>query len=196
MKRTGRIRRKTKETDIQITVDLDGKGRYDIQTGIGFFDHMLETLSHHSLIDMTIKAEGDLIVDEHHTLEDVGLCLGQAIHQAAGDKTGIRRFGWALCPMDETLASAAADLCGRSAFVFELENSPGYPKGMESEPILEFFRALATESRMTLHLDVRRGINRHHILEALFKSLALALRQALEPDAGRKTALSTKGMLS
>ena len=196
MKRTGRIQRKTKETDIQIAVDLDGKGQCDIRTGIGFFDHMLETLSHHSLIDMTIKVEGDLNVDEHHTVEDTGLCLGQALNQALGDKSGIRRFGWASCPMDEALARSVVDLCGRPNFVLKWENLPKSLKEIESDTILEFFRALATESRMCLHLDCLRGKNRHHILEALFKSLALALRRAVEKDEKRKAVPSTKGVLS
>ncbi|MFC1502526.1 imidazoleglycerol-phosphate dehydratase HisB [bacterium] len=196
MKRAGKIQRKTRETDIQITMNLDGKGHFDINTGIGFFDHMLESLSHHSLIDMTVKADGDLNVDDHHTVEDVGICLGQVLNRAAANMKGIQRFGWALCPMDETLARAAVDLCGRPTFVVNWEDIPKSLRGMENETILEFFKALAAEGRICIHLDVLRGKNRHHILEALFKSLALALRQALTMDERRQAVPSTKGTLS
>jgi imidazoleglycerol-phosphate dehydratase len=195
MKRIGEISRKTKETDIFIRCNLDGTGRAEIETGIGFFDHMLDSLSRHSGMDLKIQAKGDLHVDDHHTVEDVGLCLGEAIRKALGNKKGIQRFGWALCPMDEALARTAIDLSGRPYFVFtsvmELENVDN----LQGESLSEFFRAVANSGEMNLHLDLIRGENTHHAIEVLFKSFARALKQAIVVDPKQKSVPSTKGIL-
>jgi imidazoleglycerol-phosphate dehydratase len=195
MKRIGDISRKTRETDIQIRCNLDGKGKAEITTGIGFFDHMLDSLARHSGTDLIIRAKGDLHVDDHHTVEDVGLCLGEAIRKALGDKKGIARFGWALCPMDEALARTAIDLSGRPYFVFtsvlELENV----ENLQGESLPEFFRAVSNSGEMNLHLDLIRGENTHHAIEVLFKSFAKALKQAISVDPNQKSVPSTKGVL-
>jgi imidazoleglycerol-phosphate dehydratase len=195
MKRIGEISRKTKETEIAVRCYLDGTGRAEIETGIGFLDHMLDSLARHSSIDLNIKANGDLHVDDHHTVEDVGLCLGEAIRKALGDKKGIKRFGWALCPMDEALARTAIDLSGRPYFVFtsvlELENV----ENLQGESLPEFFRAVANSGKMNLHLDLIRGENTHHAIEVLFKSYAKALEQAIAVNPNQKLVPSTKGVL-
>ncbi len=195
MKRIGEISRKTKETEIVVRCDLDGTGRAEIETGIGFFDHMLDSLSRHSGMDLKIQARGDLHVDDHHTVEDVGLCLGEAIRKALGEKMGIQRFGWALCPMDEALARTAVDLSGRPYFVFtsvmELENV----ENLQGESLPEFFRAVANSGEMNLHLDLLRGENTHHAIEVLFKSFARALKQAVAIDPNQTSVPSTKGVL-
>ena len=195
MKRIGEISRKTKETEIVIRCDLNGTGRAEIETGIGFFDHMLDSLSRHSGVDLKIQAKGDLHVDDHHTVEDVGLCLGEAICKALGDKKGIQRFGWALCPMDEALARTALDLSGRPCFVFtsvmELENVDN----LQGESLPEFFRAISNSGKINLHLDLIRGENTHHAIEVLFKSFAQALKQAVAIDPNQRSVPSTKGVL-
>ncbi len=195
MKRFGEISRKTSETEITVSCDLNGSGRSEIETGIGFFDHMLDSLARHSSMDLKIRAIGDLHVDDHHTVEDVGLCLGEAIRKALGDKKGIQRFGWALCPMDEALARAAIDLSGRPYFIFasvmELENVDNF----QGESLPEFFRAVSTSGGINLHLDLIRGENTHHAIEVLFKSFARALRQAVAADPNQKSVPSTKGVL-
>jgi imidazoleglycerol-phosphate dehydratase len=195
MKRIGEISRKTKETEIVVRCNLDGTGQAEIETGIGFFDHMLDSLSRHSGMDLKIQAKGDLHVDDHHTVEDVGLCLGEAIRKALGNKKGIQRFGWALCPMDEALARTAIDLSGRPYFVFtsvmELENVDN----LQGESLSEFFRAVANSGEMNLHLDLIRGENTHHAIEVLFKSFARALKQAIVVDPKQKSVPSTKGIL-
>jgi len=193
MKRKGSVSRKTHETDIQVAITLDGSGKADINTGIGFLDHMLTALSRHSGMDLKIKAGGDLHIDDHHTTEDVGICLGQALEKALGDKKGINRFGWALCPMDEALARVALDLSGRTTFIFDCEESSLY--NLRGDSIFEFFKALSRECPMTLHMDVLRGQNTHHVLESLFKSLAKALQQAVKISGSEKTVPSTKGAL-
>jgi len=195
MPRTAEIARKTKETDIRIRLTLEGAGESDIRTGIGFFDHMLQTLARHSRMNLDVKASGDLHVDDHHTVEDVGLVLGEALKQALGDKRGIARFGWALVPMDEALGRAVVDLSGRPWFECDLPVA-FHPIGQfDSDSILEFFQAFASAGALNLHLDLLRGANLHHGLEALFKALALALAVAVRVEPGRSDVPSTKGSL-
>ncbi|MFL5240983.1 MAG: imidazoleglycerol-phosphate dehydratase HisB [Gemmataceae bacterium] len=195
MPRTARINRKTTETQIDLNIDLDGTGRADVTTGIGFFDHMLTLLAKHSLIDITIKAEGDLHVDCHHTVEDVGICLGQALAQALGNKAGIRRYGSATAPMDETLVTTAVDLSGRSFFVYNAE-VPIETLGTFNAPLAEeFWRAVSSSAAMNLHIICHYGRNTHHIIEAIYKATARALRQAVELDPRMTGVPSTKGVL-
>ena len=196
MPRTAEISRKTKETDITVKVDLDGNGTYDIDTGIGFFDHMLSALSKHSGINMDIKCKGDLVVDAHHSVEDVGIVLGQAVCKALGDKVGIRRFGSCAVPMDEALGKAIIDISGRPFIVFDAEFSGDKCGEMDTQLFEEFFRSFAFNAGITLHISAPYGANDHHKAEAMFKALARALRQATEPDprfAGQ--IVSTKGSL-
>lgn len=193
--RTARLSRQTGETRVELSVNLDGAGTADIETGVGFFDHMLDLLSRHSLIDLKIHAEGDLDVDQHHTVEDVGIVLGQAIEKAAGDKKGIHRYGWAIIPMDETLAQVAIDLSGRPAFVFRVPFKAGKIGQFDVELVEEFFKALCANARMNLHIEVPYGDNNHHIAEAIFKATARALRQAVALDPRSAGIPSTKGTL-
>lgn len=194
--RKATITRKTAETAISVTLDLDGTGTYDNQTGVGFFDHMLDQLSRHALIDMTVRAEGDLHVDDHHTVEDTGIALGQALAQAMGDKTGIVRYGSCLLPMDDALVRAALDLSGRPFLVWGLEMPSAKIGSFDTELVREFFQALSTHGGITLHVDQLHGINSHHISEAAFKAVARALRDALETDPRKADAVpSTKGAL-
>jgi imidazoleglycerol-phosphate dehydratase len=195
MKRTGEMTRQTRETQVRVSINLDGKGNAEIETGIGFFNHMLETLSRHSFIDITIEANGDLNVDDHHTIEDVGLCVGQSIAEALGDKKNIHRFGWALCPMDEALVRAAIDLSGRPLFVLGPPSPTCNVETLQGESIMEFFKAMADGCRATLHLDVLRGHNKHHVIEALFKASAKALSQAITSNESGTRIPSTKGVL-
>lgn len=195
MNRSAEITRETKETKIQIKINLDGNGFSKIETGIGFFDHMLETLSRHSGIDMEVKAAGDLRVDEHHTVEDVGICFGEAIKKTLGDKKGITRFGWAICPMDEALARAAVDLSGRGLFAGDIPLRSMRINGMSAETLVEFFKGAAQAGAFTLHLDVIRGENGHHAAEAVFKAFARALGQAVKINAPGSDIPSTKGIL-
>lgn len=194
-KRTATVKRKTRETDIELSLSLDGKGNCTASTGVGFFDHMLALLARHSLFDLTLHATGDLTVDAHHTLEDVGLCLGQALRQALGDKAGIRRFGHFTAPMGESLAHAALDLSGRAAFVYHVHFPTPKIGPFDVELIEEFLRATANSAQMNLHISVPYGTNNHHIAEAIFKALARALRQATERDPREKSIPSTKGAL-
>ncbi len=194
--RTAKITRQTKETKIELSLDLDGKGRNTISTGVGFFDHMLDLLSRHSLIDLDVTADGDLHVDCHHTVEDVGIVLGQALEKAIGDKKGIHRYGWAIVPMDESLAQVAVDLSGRPAFVFNVKFTGETIGQFPVELVEEFLKALATSARMNLHVMVPYGTNNHHIAEAIFKSLAKALRQATSQDPRNDEVPSTKGSLA
>ena len=194
--RTATITRKTAETDITVQIDLDGTGRYDNQTGVGFFDHMLDQLSRHALIDMTIRATGDLHIDDHHTVEDVGIALGQALTQALADKRGIRRYGSCLLPMDDAQVRAALDLSGRPFLVWNLDMPTAKIGTFDTELVREFFQAFATHGGITLHVDKLHGFNSHHIAEAAFKAVARALREAVEPDPRRADAIpSTKGTL-
>ena len=194
--RTAQITRKTNETDITLSVDLDGTGRRDIKTGVGFFDHMLDQLARHALIDITISATGDLHIDDHHTVEDVGIALGQALAQAMGDKRGIRRYGSFHLAMDDALLRAALDLSGRPYLVWNVEFPTPKIGGFDTELVREFFQAFSTHGGITLHVSKLAGINSHHIAEAAFKAVALALREALEPDPRSGDAIpSTKGTL-
>ena len=195
--RTAQISRSTNETKIELSLNLDGNGRANVRTGVGFFDHMLDLLSRHSLIDLTVAADGDLHVDQHHTVEDVGIVLGQALEKALGDKRGIHRYGSATVPMDESLAAVTVDLSGRPAFVFNVKFTGGTIGNFAVELVEEFLKALATSARMNLHVNVAYGTNNHHIAEAIFKALARALRQAVEIDPRRADDVpSTKGSLN
>jgi imidazoleglycerol-phosphate dehydratase len=193
--RTADLSRSTKETEIRLALNLDGQGRTCVSTGVGFFDHMLDLLGRHSLVDLDVKAAGDLQVDAHHTVEDVGIVLGQAIEKALGDKRGIYRYGWAIVPMDESLAQVAVDLSGRPAFVFNVIFTGQTIGAFPVELVEEFLKALATSARMNLHVSVPYGTNNHHISEAIFKSLAKALRQAVSHDPRNDDVPSTKGSL-
>ncbi|WP_299645825.1 imidazoleglycerol-phosphate dehydratase HisB [uncultured Jannaschia sp.] len=194
--RTATVARKTAETGIEVTLDLDGTGTYDNQTGVGFFDHMLDQLARHALIDMTVRCDGDLHVDDHHTVEDTGIALGQALTQAMGDKRGIRRYGSCLLPMDDALVRAALDLSGRPYLVWHVELTVPQIKTFDTELVREFFQAFATHGGITLHVDGLRGVNAHHVTEAAFKAVARALRDALETDPRKSDAIpSTKGSL-
>ncbi|MEO3415205.1 imidazoleglycerol-phosphate dehydratase HisB [Roseovarius sp. CAU 1744] len=194
--RSAKITRKTAETDITVEIDLDGSGAYDNQTGIGFFDHMLDQLARHSLIDMKIRCKGDTHIDDHHSVEDVGIALGQALTQALGDKTGIRRYGACLLPMDDALVRAALDLSGRPYLVWNVDLPTPKIGSFDCELVREFFQAFSTHGGITLHVDGLHGINSHHIAEAAFKSVARALREAVETDPRKSDAIpSTKGAL-
>ncbi len=195
-KREGRVRRRTSETNIDVSVDLDGGGSYSIDTGIPFFDHMLETLSRHSFIDMKISATGDLEVDDHHTVEDVGIAIGQAVAQALGDKGGIARFGHAEVPLDEALVAATVDLSGRPFLVYNLKVRHHRVGSFEVELVNDFMQALMNAVGMNLHLNMRYGRNPHHIIEAAFKAVAKALSQACAKESRVKGVPSTKGSLS
>jgi len=196
MARTARIERKTAETQITLELNLDGSGQADIQTGVGFFDHMLELLTRHAAIDLTVKANGDLHVDQHHTVEDVGICFGQAIKQALGDKSGIRRYGHFTLPMEETLVTAAVDLSGRYFLVFNAD-FPAHKIGdFDSELVEDFWQATAANALCNLHIVLHHGRNSHHISEAIFKGCARALRMAVEADQRMTGVPSTKGTLS
>ena len=194
--RTSNIVRNTKETRIELSFNLDGSGVTDVKTGVGFLDHMLDHLGKHSLCDLTVRAEGDLHVDDHHTVEDVAICLGEAMVKALGDKRGIRRYGNASVPMEEALASVAVDLSGRAAVVFNVKFASGKIGEFDTQLIEEFLRRLASTAGMNLHVSVPYGANDHHIAEAIFKALAQALRQAKAIDPDRKGDVpSTKGTL-
>ena len=188
--------RKTAETAIEVSLNLDGTGLYDNQTGVGFFDHMLDQLARHSLIDITVKANGDTHIDNHHTVEDVGIAWGKALVEALGDKRGIRRYGACLLPMDDTLIRAALDLSGRPYLVWEVDFTAPKIGSFDTELVREFFTAFAMNGGITLHVDAIRGINSHHIAEAAFKAVARALREAVEADPRKGDAIpSTKGTL-
>ncbi|MGN6279564.1 MAG: imidazoleglycerol-phosphate dehydratase HisB [Sphingomonas sp.] len=194
--RTATIARHTSETKIDVTVDLDGSGTYDVSTGIGFFDHMLEQLSRHSLIDLHVHTEGDLHIDQHHTVEDTGLAIGEAVAKALGDKRGIRRYAEALSPMDETLTRVAIDISGRPFLVWKTEFSQKRLGEMDTEMFEHFFHSFAQTAGVTLHIETLYGQNNHHIAESAFKGLARALRQAVEVDPRKADAIpSTKGVL-
>jgi imidazoleglycerol-phosphate dehydratase len=194
--RSAEVSRQTKETQIKLALNLDGTGKVNVRTGVGFFDHMLDLLGRHSLIDLTVEAKGDLDVDAHHTVEDVGIVLGQALEKALGDKRGIYRYGWAIVPMDESLAQVAIDLSGRPAFVFNVAFKGEAVGAFPVELVEEFFKALATNARMNLHVAVPYGTNNHHISEAIFKATAKALRQAVSQDPRNADVPSTKGSLN
>ncbi len=194
--RTGRTQRKTHETQITVEVCLDGAGQYDISTGIGFLDHMLEQLSRHSLIDIKLKAQGDLHIDFHHTVEDVGLALGEAVAQALGERKGIARYASALAPMDETLTRVALDCSNRPYLVWKVDFQRDKLGDMDTELFREWFAAFAQTGGLTLHVETFYGENNHHIAESCFKALARALRRAVEIDPRRAGQVpSTKGVL-
>lgn len=193
--RTAQVRRETGETQIALALNLDGSGQANLQTGVGFFDHMLHLFARHSLIDLDIDAKGDLHVDGHHTVEDVGICLGLALRQALGDKAGIRRYGSATLPMDEALVTAALDLSGRSHCVWRVELPPELLGTFSSPLAEEFWRAVAGSGLLTLHVVCHHGRNAHHVIEAAFKACARALRQAVELDPRGGGIPSTKGVL-
>lgn len=195
--RSARIERSTKETSIAVSVNLDGTGRFDISTGVGFFDHMLEQLSRHSLIDIDIKAKGDLHIDDHHTVEDTGIAVGQAIAKALGDRRGINRYASLDLAMDETLTRAALDVSGRPFLIWQVEFSRPKIGTFDTELVREFFQALAQNAGITLHVSTLYGANNHHIAETCFKAVARALRSAIETDPRQKDAIpSTKGTLN
>lgn len=194
--REATITRTTAETQVEVALNLDGTGVYDNQTGVGFFDHMLDQLSRHSLIDLTIRAKGDLHVDDHHTVEDTGIAIGQALTRALGDKKGIRRYGSFLLAMDDSLVRAALDLSARPFLVWDVDFPTEKIGTFDTQLVREFFQALSTHGGITLHVDRIHGINSHHIAEAAFKAVARALREAIEPDPRMAGVLpSTKGAL-
>ena len=195
MPRTATIDRQTAETKISLSLNLDGAGQADVATGVGFFDHMITLLAKHAVIDLTVRAEGDLHVDQHHTVEDVGICLGQAIKQALGDKAGIRRYGHFTLPMEETLATVAIDLGGRYAMVFRADFPSNKIGEFDSELVEDFWQATAANALCNLHILVHYGRNSHHVSEAIFKSAARALRMAVEADPRMPGVPSTKGTL-
>ncbi len=197
MARKATLERKTNETGITVSVDLDGTGSFDVATGIGFFDHMLEQLSKHSLIDMTIKAKGDLHIDDHHTVEDCGWALGQALNEALEERRGIRRYADVALPMDEAITTAAIDVSGRPFLVWKVDFPRQKIGTFDTELVREFFQALAQGARITLHVDNHYGENAHHIAETCFKAVARALRHAVEADPRAGDSVpSTKGTLS
>jgi imidazoleglycerol-phosphate dehydratase len=194
--RTATITRTTAETDIRVTVALDGTGASDCETGVGFFDHMLDQLARHSLIDLTVRTKGDLHIDDHHTVEDTGIAIGQALARALGDKRGIRRYGECRLPMDDAQVACALDLSGRPYLVWDVAFPTAKIGTFDTELVREFFQALSTHGGITLHLDGLHGINSHHIAEAAFKAVARSLRAAVEIDPRKGDAIpSTKGSL-
>ena len=194
--RSGKIERKTAETEISVSLNLDGTGKYDINTGVGFFDHMLEQLARHSLIDLEVHANGDTHIDDHHTVEDTGIAFGQALTQAISDKVGINRYGWCLLPMDDTLIRTALDLSGRPFLYLDIDMPTDKIGNFDTELVREFFQAVSTHGGITLHMEKLHGYNSHHIAEATFKSFAKSLRIAVQKDTRNLEALpSTKGTL-
>ena len=194
-KRTATLKRTTKETDIEISFDIDGAGEANVGSGIGFFDHMLILFAKHGLFSLSVKAQGDLVIDGHHTVEDIGIVLGQALAKAAGDKAGIRRYGHVYVPMDEALVLVVADFSGRPFLAFDAELGQGRIGEFDVELTEEFLRAVAVNAGLTLHVKVLAGKNRHHIVEAIFKALGRALAQSLERDPRVQGVPSSKGML-
>ena len=195
MERTANIKRDTKETRIALTLSLDGTGSADIDTGIGFFDHMLDGFARHGFFDLSVKVDGDLFVDGHHTVEDTGIVLGQAIAEAVGDKKGIKRYGYFLLPMDDALVACAVDLCGRPYFNFDYEFNVPMIGGLDTQLIREFFYAVSYSAAMNLHIKVLTPGNNHHMIEAMFKAFAKALDDACTYDSRIKDVMSTKGSL-
>ena len=193
--RKAEIRRKTKETEVVLKLDLDGAGKHAIKTGIPFFDHMLSLLAYHSSVDLSLKAKGDIGVDAHHTAEDVGICLGDGIRKALGEAKGIRRYGMALLPMDETLASVALDFSKRPALVYHVKLKRSRIGTFDLELVEEFFKALTNHGGLTLHINLLYGKNSHHMVEAVFKAVGRALRSALSPDPRKTGVPSSKGIL-
>jgi imidazoleglycerol-phosphate dehydratase len=195
MSRTAQIDRKTTETDVRVVLELEGSGAGERETGVGFLDHMLDLLAYHARLDLTVTADGDLETGAHHTVEDVGICIGQALDRALGERNGIARYGHATVPMDEARAACAIDISGRGLCVFEGKLPPGAIGNFDHELAEEFFRALAANAKLTLHLSIERGTNAHHMIEAVFKAAARALSEASKLDPTRKAVPSTKGTL-
>lgn len=195
MTRAGEIERTTAETQVHVSLALDGSGRGERVTGVGFFDHMLDLLARHGRLDLTVRASGDLQTGAHHTVEDVGICIGQALDRALGDRAGISRYGQATVPMDESRAACAIDISGRGLCAYSSPLQPGAIGNFDHELTEEFFRALAANARLTLHLTVEAGTNAHHVIEATFKACARALRGAVSLDPGEQGVPSTKGTL-
>ena len=195
MPRQAKVKRKTKETEIELSLDLDGKGEAEVQTGVGFFDHMLTHIACHGYFDLKVKAEGDLHVDAHHTIEDVGICLGQALSQCLGDRVGLKRYGNASVPMDESLAQVVVDLSNRPLLKVTGKRKPGPAGGFDIQLAKEFWRALAVHGGLTLHVLLPYGSNDHHLLEASFKALGRALDQACSFEPRASGVVSTKGVL-
>ncbi len=194
--RSATVERKTRETDIRVSVNLDGSGKAAVQTGVGFFDHMLEQIARHGLLDLEVVCQGDTHIDQHHSVEDTGIALGQALRRALGEARGIRRYGHCLLPMDETLAMAALDLSGRPYLAFDATFTRGKVGEFDTELVVEFWRALVTNAGFTLHLKIISGVNNHHMIEALFKAFARALDDAKQSDPRLgDTVPSTKGVL-
>jgi imidazoleglycerol-phosphate dehydratase len=194
-KRTATIARKTRETDIRVSVNLDGKGHCSISTGMPFMDHMLELLGRHAMVDLDIKATGDIAVDYHHTVEDLGLTLGTALDKALGERKGIGRYGWFILPMDDALSMVAVDLGGRPFLVFDMKNRARYIRDFDLGLIEEFFRAFVVQGRMNLHVQQLYGKEPHHAYESVFKGVARALRMAAAKDSRDKRVPSSKGVL-
>ena len=193
--RKAEVSRTTAETALTVALDLDGTGAYDNATGVGFFDHMLDQLARHAMIDIRTRATGDLHIDDHHTVEDIGIALGRALAEALGDKTGVRRYGSSLLPMDEALVRAARDLSGRPFLVWRVDFPSAKIGSFDTELVREFWTAVAMNARMTLNVACLDGANSHHIAEASFKAIAQALRMAVEPDPRASGVPSTKGVL-
>jgi imidazoleglycerol-phosphate dehydratase len=194
MRRQARVTRKTRETDIEVELNLDGSGQVDLATGIPFLNHMLHLFAAHGYFDLTIKAVGDLEVDQHHTVEDIGICLGQAFREALGGRAGVRRFGSARVPMDEALAQATVDLSNRPFLYFDVRFAP-VSAALDPQLVKEFWRAMADHGGMTIHIEVPYGENTHHIMEATFKAMGRALDSATQPEPRAPGAPSTKGVL-
>lgn len=195
MERNAHVTRKTKETDISITLNLDGTGNSNIETGIGFFDHMLEGFAKHGFFNLDVKINGDLQVDGHHSVEDAGIVLGTALKEALGDKAGIKRYGSSILPMDDALALCAVDLCGRPYFAFDCDFTVEKVGALDTELVREFFYAVSYSAGINLHIKMLSGINNHHMIEAIFKAFARALDEATRKDERIKDVLSTKGSL-
>jgi imidazoleglycerol-phosphate dehydratase len=193
--RSARVTRKTKETDIVVELAVDGSGKSSIESGVPFFNHMLDSFARHGFFDLTVRASGDLDVDQHHTVEDVGLAIGQALREALGDKAGIRRFGEAACPLDEALVRVTVDLSGRPFFVYEVKMTHARVGTFDTELVHDFLLALTNQLGMNLHVEMARGRNPHHIIEATFKALARAMDAATQVDPRVEGVLSTKGAL-
>ncbi len=193
--RTAKVERKTKETDISVQLNLDGKGQYDINTTIPFLDHMLTLFSFHGAMDLKIRAKGDIEIDYHHLMEDLGITLGEALKKAVGDKKGIKRYGRSSIPMDESLATVVLDLSGRPYLVYNVKPTKGKLKDLDISLFEDFFRALSTHSMMTLHVNLEYGRDLHHIIEAIFKAFGKALKEAVTIDKSSKALPSTKGKL-
>jgi len=195
MTRKASITRKTNETDIQLSFSIDGTGKNAIDTGVPFLDHMLDLFSKHGLFDLELTVKGDTEIDDHHTVEDIGICLGQALKEALGDSKGITRYASVNLPMDEALAEVAMDLCNRPTLCFSYEFEKPKVGSFDTELVLEFFNAFANNSRLALHIDVRRGLNVHHIIEAIFKGVGVCLDRATQIDPRKDSVPSTKGVL-